>query len=322
VRIAWFCPPSSALAELPLAHAVEVFDRSRACDFVWKHARTPYELCVYELGADAAHDFVYAYLFHYPGVLVLDAGALDRHAIAASRMVVVSDAATAEVVQLSSPSAPVRPMPVAAAAVDLPATTSAGEIRFAVLDPALRGLAARALTRARSAGAPAAIVPSLADADVVIAMRWPATRAAIVDAAAAMSAGRPVIAYESDAVADWPALDPQTWQPRGYGDSRPPIVVSVDPRDDEHSLMLAMRRLSTDAALRTALGAAGHAWWRAHATPAHAAAAWNALLDEAAMLPAPPPTSLPASLVADGTERARELLAPFAVNVDFLNRES
>ena len=36
-----------------------------------------------------------------------------------------------------------------------------------------------------------------------------------------------------------------------------PVVVSIDPRDEEHSLVLALRRLATDARLRADLGALG-----------------------------------------------------------------
>jgi hypothetical protein len=74
-----------------------------------------------------------------------------------------------------------------------------------------------------------------------------------------MAARKPVIVLETTTTAEWPALDPQTWRPRGFS-SDPPIVVSLDPRDEEHSLVLAIQRLSTDAALRWRLGDAAHAW--------------------------------------------------------------
>ena len=46
----------------------EAFD---AHDFVWKQARTPYDLVVYQLGNATCHDYVWAYLTRYPGLLVL-----------------------------------------------------------------------------------------------------------------------------------------------------------------------------------------------------------------------------------------------------------
>ncbi|MDH4064881.1 MAG: glycosyltransferase family 4 protein [Acidobacteriota bacterium] len=42
-----------------------------AHDFVWRHRRHPYDLIVYQLGNSASHDFIWAYLFRYPGLLVL-----------------------------------------------------------------------------------------------------------------------------------------------------------------------------------------------------------------------------------------------------------
>ena len=43
----------------------------RAVEFVWRHRRQPYDLPVYQLGNSSAHDFLWGYLFHYPGLLVL-----------------------------------------------------------------------------------------------------------------------------------------------------------------------------------------------------------------------------------------------------------
>jgi hypothetical protein len=74
-----------------------------------------------------------------------------------------------------------------------------------------------------------------------------------------MAARKPLIVLETTSTADWPALDPQTWQPRGFGTDAP-IVVSLDPRDEEHSLVLAIQRLSKDAALRVRLASAAHEW--------------------------------------------------------------
>ena len=47
--------------------------------------------------------------------------------------------------------------------------------------------------------------------------------------------------------------------------------------------------------------------------------AWRSILADAATLPPPPrPFNWPGHLTADGTERARELLAEFGATVDFL----
>lgn len=92
LRVAWFSPmpPSSSgiaaySAEL-LPHLrgagfdIDVFAEPPACDapgvepardFVWKHRRRPYDLTVYQLGNARCHDYMWGYLFRYPGLVVL-----------------------------------------------------------------------------------------------------------------------------------------------------------------------------------------------------------------------------------------------------------
>src|SRR5256886_6709265 len=45
-----------------------IFD---AHDFVWKMRRAPYDLVVYQLGNASWHDYMWAYLVRYPGLVVL-----------------------------------------------------------------------------------------------------------------------------------------------------------------------------------------------------------------------------------------------------------
>lgn len=40
-------------------------------DFMWKHRRDPYDLTVYQLGNASCHDYMWAYAFRYPGLVVL-----------------------------------------------------------------------------------------------------------------------------------------------------------------------------------------------------------------------------------------------------------
>jgi hypothetical protein len=157
----------------------------------------------------------------------------------------------------------------------------------------------------------------LDEADILVATNWPPADE-LTPAIAGMAAGKSVVVFETEHTAGWPTLDPQTWQPRGWsGDT--PIAVSIDPRDEEHSIALALRRLSTDTALRRQLGTAARAWWQQHATVDHAVRAWRAILAEAASVAPPPrPRNWPRHLTADGTERARELLGEFGAAVDFL----
>ena len=140
-------------------------------------------------------------------------------------------------------------------------------IRFAVVPAARADVLRRALARARIAGATAeaggdgTLEGALRDGDVVVSLAWPARAETRADALAAMAARKPVIVLETSHTADWPAIDPQTWGPRGLGRDVP-IVVSLDPRDEEHSLVLAIQRLSSDADLRARLVEAADRWRR------------------------------------------------------------
>ena len=356
MRVAWFRPsPISALdariatafeTELSRSHTVEAFDERTAHDFVWKHFRAPYDVCLYEWSHGPRHRFIGAYVFHYPGVLLAHSLVGARHALAASRLVVMGNSSAAELVRLDVPEARVRVAPQFAAAVDVPASPHLGSVvRFGVLDSDHVEVAERAMARAHAAGALAALVePStfakataakstfaeatadkdrdvdrtIRDSDVVIALQGPTFAEPLTPALLGMSAGRAVIVSEAEATADWPTLDPQTWLPRFFGNESP-VAVSIDPRDEEHSLMLAIRRLSAEAPLRAQLGTAARRWWETYATPRHAAESWSRILEDAVASPPPRPSDLPAHLTEDGTAFAREVLADFGASVDFLD---
>jgi hypothetical protein len=138
-------------------------------------------------------------------------------------------------------------------------------VTFAALPADRVELLRRTLERAggatHSAQLAAAATPAdqLATADVIVCLPWPDVDTTRAAAHAAMAAGKPVIVLESTATAQWPALDPQTWRPRPPG-LEPPVVVSLDLRDEEHSLLLAVQRLTADATLRAQLGGAARAW--------------------------------------------------------------
>jgi glycosyltransferase involved in cell wall biosynthesis len=94
MRIAWFSPLPPArtgIADysagvLPLLDAsglsIDRFEESNAHDFAWHHRRAPYDLVVYQLGNAPWHDFMWGYLFQYPGLVVLHDARL-HHARAA-----------------------------------------------------------------------------------------------------------------------------------------------------------------------------------------------------------------------------------------------
>jgi len=82
MRIAWFSPlppirsgiaayTAEIVPRLASAHAIDLFDEGTAHDFVWKARRTPYDLVVYQLGNAPWHDYLWAYLAKYPGLVVL-----------------------------------------------------------------------------------------------------------------------------------------------------------------------------------------------------------------------------------------------------------
>lgn len=300
LRVAWFraAPPDASapldetapiIARLRRAHRVDVVTEAEAHDFVWMHFRHPYDVCVYELGRAPAHAFMRAYLSHYPGVI-------------APRGLGVGP--------IAMPQSP----------PDVRATSHPKGLRVGVLDAERVDVVRRAAERAGAngsrvevlTGAPADV---LREADAICAVEWPPLGGAPTAALLAMAAGRPAIVLEVEGTAGWAALDPQTWRPRGF-DDRTPIAVSVDPRDEEHSLMLAMVRLAADARLRAALGAAGHDWWRTHADVAHATEAWERLLADAAAAPAA------ATGAADHSDYLRAVLEQFGVTVDLFARES
>jgi len=100
MRVAWFSPRPPArsgiaaysaelLPALRRSFEIDWFDDSDAHDFVWKHQRKPYDLTVYQLGNARCHDYMWAYLVRYPGLVVLHDARLHharaRHLLAQGR---------------------------------------------------------------------------------------------------------------------------------------------------------------------------------------------------------------------------------------------
>jgi len=107
-RLAWFSPMPPARSGVAAVSAglipalrawfeVDVFvertpappapfqtDTARSAhDFVWLHRRAPYDLVIYQLGNASVHDYMWPYLFRYPGLVVLHDGRV-HHARAAA----------------------------------------------------------------------------------------------------------------------------------------------------------------------------------------------------------------------------------------------
>lgn len=92
LRLAWFSPMPPARSGIA-AYSDELLPQLRsrgldidvytepppgappdgpwARDFVWTARRRPYDLTVYQLGNAACHDYMWGYLFRYPGLVVL-----------------------------------------------------------------------------------------------------------------------------------------------------------------------------------------------------------------------------------------------------------
>jgi len=104
MRLAWFSPmppvPSGIaacsaglVAALGEDHRIDVYvdepvarlapGARSAHEFVWRHRLEPYDLTVYQLGNSSHHDFLWPYLFRYPGLTVLHDAHL-HHARAAA----------------------------------------------------------------------------------------------------------------------------------------------------------------------------------------------------------------------------------------------
>src|SRR3954471_6223339 len=68
-----------------LGQAIPGFTRlpRSAHEFAWRHRLHPYDLTVYQLGNSSHHDFLWPYLFRYPGLSVLHDAHL-HHARAAA----------------------------------------------------------------------------------------------------------------------------------------------------------------------------------------------------------------------------------------------
>jgi glycosyltransferase involved in cell wall biosynthesis len=91
--VAWFSPlppdrsgiaaySAELLDRLGQAFHIDTYPERRAHEFVWRGRRQPYDLVVYQMGNSRAHDYMWAYLPRYPGLVVLHDARL-HHARAA-----------------------------------------------------------------------------------------------------------------------------------------------------------------------------------------------------------------------------------------------
>jgi len=304
MRLAWlrvnaprtattFDDSASLIDALRLSHEIEIFTSDSAKDFATAHEKRPFDLPVYELDSASTHTALWPLISRFEGVLMLRTLALPHigTTLMASRAAVVPYESVAEDLRVHYPGCQVRVavtgVPKVQRAQQVPSSSERRDspVVFGTVSSGRTDVLHRARDRAGLGDEATALMTDrspeqvLREADVIVSLRWPWSGEPATEALTAMAAGKPVVVLETAGTADWPALDPQTWQPRGPG-TEAPVVVSVDPLDEEHSLGLALARLSADASLRTQLGSAAELWWRTHATPGHAAADWTQILSE------------------------------------------
>jgi glycosyltransferase involved in cell wall biosynthesis len=436
MRVAWFSPlppATSGIAAysaevLPLIAArgvdIDAFTESNAHDFVWRHRQNAYDVPVFQLGNAACHDFIWAYLFRYPGLVVLHdaqlhqaralyltkrwqprrddyvaelranhpdapddlgelvatgsmSGTLFQHwphtrlVIESARLVVVHNAQLAAELRETSPGANIEAIEMG---VGDPLVRSTGQsiqasvrsrhgipneaivvAAFGGITPekriaeVLRALSAvadqqpclhfmlvgsavphydvledarawRLADRVHVTG----FVPDdqLADyllaADICVCLRWPTNRETSASWLRCLAAGRATLITDLAQLGNVPTLDPRGWRLlQNSSTPQPPVAVSIDLLDEEHSLQLAFERLATDDGLRNRLGRAARGWWEAHHQLQPMADAYVRLLTTAMAIP-PPRIALPAHLTDDGTRHAGSLFTEMGLDSNAL----
>ena len=146
---------------------------------------------------------------------------------------------------------------------------------------------------------------SIAACDVALNLRWPSAREVSGPWLRCLAAGKPTVIIDLAHMSDVPTLDPRTWQPNirtaagrrpGVTTSSAPCAVAVDILDEDHSLRLAMRRLGSDALLRSALGRAAQEYWQSAHSLEAMTSDYEELIRDAMQQPIPD-IALPAHLI-------------------------
>jgi len=128
----------------------------------------------------------------------------------------------------------------------------------------------------------------LAAADVSLCLRWPSSHETSASWLRCLAAGTPTISTDLVHTVDIPTLDPQDWRVRSTSiEQDAPVGVSIDLRDEIHSLQLAMVRLSEDARLRATLGRSARDLWDARFRLDRMAQSYRGVIDIAAQTPVP-----------------------------------
>jgi hypothetical protein len=386
-----------------------------AHDFVWRHRREPYDLVVYQLGNAPCHDYMWAYLAAYPGLVVLHDARLHhararcllsasragdyraefrfdhpdaaqdfaeyaveglggpihyfwsmlRVAMSTARTIANHNARVAAALREAYPAAAIEVIRMGVAGSGSPADAThartrvrrelaipedasvfvafgkmTAEKRIGEILRAFRALVAGGVdgylvlvgdggeysTLERGAGSTDrirvtgyvdhdAIGAYLAAADVCLCLRWPTALETSASWLRCLAARRATVITDLPHLVDVPATDPRTW--RATHPAREPIAVAIDLLDEDRSLLLAMRRLAADAALRETLARAGHEYWLREHTVDAMAVDYRRVIAAAVAQPPPEPNGLPANFTEDHSEAARRIARQFGLTINW-----
>ena len=172
--------------------------------------------------------------------------------------------------------------------------------------------------------ADAEITRYLAATDVCLCLRWPTTRETSATWLRALAAGKATIISDLAHTQEIPVLRAPAVDSRSDlcvpgGGATDPVAVAVGVGDEAWSLPIAMQALARHADLRRELGAAARAYWAANFRMEHSASDYERVIAATVIRPAVP-RALPPHLDDDGSRRARDLLSPFSLRPDILQR--
>jgi glycosyltransferase involved in cell wall biosynthesis len=159
-----------------------------------------------------------------------------------------------------------------------------------------------------------AIAEHLAASDACLCLRWPTALETSASWVQCLAAARPTVISDLAHLVDIPTMDPRNRRPSHA--SAEPVAIAVDLLDEDDALLLAMRALADEPALRDALARAGHAYWSAHHTLDVMARDYEGLIARAAARPAPVVADLPAHVTNDHSEHARAVASQFGLSLE------